>query len=351
MPEVGTDFVIERAHCVGRPDPDSKRRKIVAHFLNYKDREAVFKAKKLHGTNMFVNEDYSDRVIKKQTELMPKLKEARRKNQRAFLRFDKLVIYDNPDLNNQNYSSLANYCNYKTAEDLNGVIGGNNLISFSLFHLNAHSLVKNQDALAHLLANINHKFSVLAITETLVKDSNVNDLSFEGYNFVSNHRAYKIGGGVGLFIDQNFSYKILREFNVSDANIIESLFIEICIPRHKNVIIGVIYCPPSENTLEFVEKVNEIILGVTKGNKNCCITGDFNLDLLKHESHSVTAQFIELLFAFSFLPMITKPTQITAHSATLIDNIFMNNTTVSSKNGLIISDISDHVPIFSNCFW
>ena len=52
--------------------------------------------KKLHGTNMFVNEDYSDRVIKKRTELTPKLKEARRKNQRAFLRFDKLVIYDNP---------------------------------------------------------------------------------------------------------------------------------------------------------------------------------------------------------------------------------------------------------------
>ena len=32
-----------------------------------------------------------------------------------------------------------------------GVIGGNNLISFSLFHLNARSLVKNQDAFAHLL--------------------------------------------------------------------------------------------------------------------------------------------------------------------------------------------------------
>ena len=96
MPEVGTDFVIERAHRVGRPRSDSKPRKIVARFLNYKDRGAVFKTKKkLHGTNMFVNEDYSDRVIKKRTELMPKLKEARRKNQRAFLRFDKLVIYDN----------------------------------------------------------------------------------------------------------------------------------------------------------------------------------------------------------------------------------------------------------------
>ena len=151
-------------------------------------------------------------------------------------------------------------------------------------------------------------------------------------------------------IDQNFSYKMLPEFNVSDANIIESLFVEICIPRHKNIIIGVIYRPPSENTLEFVEKVNEIISGVTKGNKHCYITGDFNLDLLKHESHSVTAQFIESLFAFSFLPMITKPTRITAHSATLIDNIFTNNTTVSLKSGLIISDISDHLPIFSVVF-
>ena len=81
----------------------------------------------------------------------------------------------------------------------------NKLISYSLFHLNARSLAKNQDALAHLLANINHKFSVLAITETWVKESNVNDLSFEGYNFVSNHCANKIGEGVGLFIDQNFS--------------------------------------------------------------------------------------------------------------------------------------------------
>ena len=48
--------------------------------------------------------------------------------------------------------------------------------------------------------------------------------------------------------------------------------------------------------------------------------------------------------------MITKPTRITAPSATLIDNIFRNNTTVSSKSGLIISDISDHLPIFSIVF-
>ena len=55
-----------------------------------------------------------------------------------------------PDLNNQNYASSASYYNYETAENLNGVIGGNNLISFSLFHLNARSLVNNQDDLEPL---------------------------------------------------------------------------------------------------------------------------------------------------------------------------------------------------------
>ena len=70
MPEVGTDFVIEKAHRVGRPRSDSKPRKIVARFLNYRDREAVFKTKKkLNVTNMFVNEDYSDRVIKEEIDI------------------------------------------------------------------------------------------------------------------------------------------------------------------------------------------------------------------------------------------------------------------------------------------
>ena len=99
MPEVGGDIVIERAHRVGRrSSAESKPRKIVARFLNYKDRESVLKAKKkLRGTNVFVNEDYSDRVIKKRMDLMPELKEARRKNQPAFLRCDKLIVYENVD--------------------------------------------------------------------------------------------------------------------------------------------------------------------------------------------------------------------------------------------------------------
>ena len=50
----------------------------------------------------------------------------------------------------------------------------------------------------------------------------------------------------------------------------------------------------------------------------------------------------------SFLPLITKPTRIRDTSATLIDNIF-TNVLPHPNSAIIISDISDHFPIFA-CF-
>ena len=46
-------------------------------------------------------------------------------------------------------------------------------------------------------------------------------------------------------------------------------------------------------------------------------------------------------------PLITRPTRITSNTATLIDNIFTNNLDTYSFSGLLFTDISDHLPIFS----
>ena len=79
--------------------------------------------------------------------------------------------------------------------------------------------------------------------------------------------------------------------------------------------------------------------------------GDFNIDLLKSESCDYSNTFAEQLFTFSFSPLITKPTRVTSHTAILIDNIFTNNIEKldSSINGIIFSDISDHLPIVHVC--
>lgn len=49
----------------------------------------------------------------------------------------------------------------------------------------------------------------------------------------------------------------------------------------------------------------------------------------------------------SLYPKIIRPSRITSHSASLIDNIFTNQIDNSTVSGLLVYDISDHLPVFT----
>ena len=72
--------------------------------------------------------------------------------------------------------------------------------------------------------------------------------------------------------------------------------------------------------------------------------GDFNVDLMKCNSQNTSQEFVETLMSASFLPLISKPTPVANQSATLIDNC---NILPLPESGIILSDISDHYPIFA----
>ena len=112
-------------------------------------------------------------------------------------------------------------------------------------------------------------------------------------------------------------------------------------------IIGTIYRPPNNKFHIFENAMNVLLHKIDKENKICYLMGDFNIDLLKSESCDYADRFIEQLFTSSYTPLITKPTRITQHTATIIDIIFTNNIEKleNSINGIIFSDISDHLPI------
>ena len=75
--------------------------------------------------------------------------------------------------------------------------------------------------------------------------------------------------------------------------------------------------------------------------------GDFNLNLVNFQNHQNTGEFLDGLHSNMLFPMITRPTRITSHTATLLDNIFANKCFDHSRGGLLITDISDHLPVFS----
>ena len=74
--------------------------------------------------------------------------------------------------------------------------------------------------------------------------------------------------------------------------------------------------------------------------------GDFNVNLLNYESHGETNEFINTMFSHHLLPHILHPTRVTDHSATVIDNIFSNNSQHETTSGNLITQISDHFPQF-----
>ena len=100
----GRAVEIERAHRVGKPSaaavddphaagPSPRPRSICVKFLRFKDKSAVLKsAKKLKNTGVYINEDYSELVMAKRKEQLPKLREAREQGKIAYFSYDKLVI-------------------------------------------------------------------------------------------------------------------------------------------------------------------------------------------------------------------------------------------------------------------
>ena len=131
----------------------------------------------------------------------------------------------------------------------------------------------------------------------------------------------------------------------------ESLFIEITKENFnstKNIIIGIIYRPPGTNLETYLLLLNDMLAKMTSDNKNIYIMGDFNINILNSDSHVLTSQFVETMYSKSLFPLINKPTRIHNESATLIDNIFSNNIFDNKLvNGIFLTDISDHLPVFT----
>jgi hypothetical protein len=105
---------------------------------------------------------------------------------------------------------------------------------------------------------------------------------------------------------------------------IESVFVELCdVGDTKcNVLIGVVYRPPSGNGKAFQESLTGAMSIIDREGKKSFLMGDFNLDLLTSNSHNTTSEFIELMYAHAYMPLVTKSTKIDPHT-NLIPTIFL----------------------------
>ena len=221
-----------------------------------------------------------------------------------------------------------------------------------IMHLNIRSIRNKLDSLKNLNDSLNRNLDIIGLTETWLNKNDCEQCyKLKGYDYVGLNRTNKKGGGVCIYIKEQLNHKNREDLTTNIEDIFESVFIEICTPIGKNIIIGVIYRPPNNKFEIFENAMNELLNKIDRENKICYLMGDFNIDLLQSETCDIANKFSEQLFTSCFYPIITKPTRITEHTATLIDNIFTNNIEKldSCVNGILFSDISDHLPILHVC--
>ena len=98
-----------------------------------------------------------------------------------------------------------------------------------MVHFNVRSLTNKFDDLIHYLNSFSFSFSLTALTETWLNESHINDeTQIPGYRNIIVNRKHKKGGGVSLYIKDDFEYKIRNDSFIRNCSEdIGNIFIEI----------------------------------------------------------------------------------------------------------------------------
>jgi len=214
-----------------------------------------------------------------------------------------------------------------------------------LVHVNVRSLQKNLEPLTLLLSELNYPSHFIAITETKInKDTGLNSApNIPGYSFAHSDTQYA-AGGVAIYTKDTILYVVRHDISeiLTEA---ESLWLE-DILNGKKTAISVIYRHPAPQYDSFTKELENILHNLNDKKVTYYICGDFNINLLQHESSQQVKNYTNLMLAYNCTQLITRPTRITDHSATLLDHVYTSNSKMPVQPGIILSDLSDHLPAF-----
>ena len=221
------------------------------------------------------------------------------------------------------------------------------LSSFGFIHINIASLNKHIDDLKLILSMLTHEIDVIGISEHKIQKDNDKpavNIKIPGYQEFLFQPIETTHGGTGFYLKDQIDYIQRTDLDFNSVGDFESLFVEIKFPKKKNLVIGCIYRHPTSKIpiQEFNQCfVEPLLQKINSENKQCILMGDFNIDLLKCESHEDSNAFLNNLSSSFFTPYVLQPTRLA--SKTLIDNIFFNSLEYQSYSGNILIEIADHL--------
>ncbi|KAI5731016.1 hypothetical protein M8J77_003291 [Diaphorina citri] len=211
----------------------------------------------------------------------------------------------------------------------------------SIFHLNAHSIrppvkyIEIKEIFSDTSADI------ICITESWLDSSISNsEVSLQGYNLIRNDRLGKRGGGVAIYLNNAFSYKILSSSPSNYSASPEYLIIEATISSSK-IMLAVVYHPPKTGPLDdFFDAIESHLPNYN----HRVVCGDFNCDLSITNSRSAQLRSLFSDLNLHILPLL--PTHHTATSHTLLDLLVVGDEASVITHGQLPVGSSHHELIY-----
>ena len=189
-------------------------------------------------------------------------------------------------------------------------------------------------------------WDVIGLVETWLDEESEKALTLKGFQAVCASRKKKAGGGVALLLRDGLVYRERPDLGSFIEGVFESVFAEIVNGAGKrNEVVGAVYRPPAGEFDRFSQELSRVTKAI--GQLDGYIMGDFNVDLLRSGQAGPSPDLLGEFMAEGFYPLISLPSRITDHSATLIDNIWTNNVQARVASGLVTVRLSDHLPVFS----
>ena len=206
---------------------------------------------------------------------------------------------DNENLPNCKYRDISHFSNLDVALKSK---------CLSFFHLNINSLSKISDNFNHFINQLKLEFDILGISKSrILKSQSLNtNVSLQNY-VIEQSSTESTAGGALLYINKRHSYKARPNLAIYKLKKLESIFVEVILPKKSNLIVGCIYKHSCIHICTFNDHyLNPLLDNQSKeSNKTIVLLGDLIIDLLNFDTSEHLNTFLDDLTSnpsFFYLP-------------------------------------------------
>ena len=204
-----------------------------------------------------------------------------------------------------------------------------------LSHLNVQSIRNRNHLIQVRELVVDKKIDILALSETWLNSSTTNaEVKIQEYNIYRLDRKHKKGGGVCIYVRNDFKTKVLKNLSYISPVGFHQLWLQIQVNKNKSMIVCVTYRPPDCPVTCIWDELKPKFIEALLLGKEIIILGDMNCNLLKTSCYE-SKILLDTCSELHLTQLIKDPTRITSQTSSLLDVIMISSSSKVKIAGLL----------------